>query len=47
MLKSFPNILDNYGVVFLPIEYNKYQTNEEKVRRYMLDEEPNCIIQII
>ena len=47
MLKSFPNILDNYGVVFLPMEYNKYQTNEEKVRRYMLDAEPNCIIQII
>lgn len=47
MLKSFPNILENYGVVFLPIEYKKYQKNEEKVRRYMLEEEPDCIIQII
>ena len=47
MLKYYPNILDDYGVVFLPIEYSKIKTNEEKVKKYMLDEEPNCIIQII
>lgn len=47
MLKYYPDILDDYGVVFLPIEYSKMKTNEEKVKKYMLDEEPNCIIQII
>ena len=47
MLKYYPNILDDYGVVFLPIEYSKIKSNEEKVKKYMLDEEPNCIIQII
>ena len=47
MLKYYPNILLDYGVVFLPYEYNKIKTNEEKVRKYMLEQEPNCIIQII
>ena len=47
MLKYYPDILENYGVVFLPFEYNELETNEEKVKKYMLEQEPNCVIQII
>lgn len=47
MLKYYPNILEDYGVVFLPFEYSKIKSNEEKIKKYMLEEEPNCIIQII